>query len=71
MNSLSIICFKRKIRKFLNTSAHIEGLLHHRICLFETHFSCQHPLKGYIVVMLDAFPRSAGDHLAQNFLRKI
>jgi hypothetical protein len=22
-------------------------------------------------IMLDAFPRSAGDHLAQNFLRKI
>jgi hypothetical protein len=23
------------------------------------------------ITMLDAFPRSAGDHLAQNFLRKI
>jgi hypothetical protein len=32
-----------------------------------------YPTKYYckVYIMLDAFPRSAGDHLAQNFSRKI
>jgi hypothetical protein len=43
---LKIVAFKRTLRKFLNkVAAHIEGLIHPPICLFETLFSCQYPFR--------------------------
>jgi hypothetical protein len=41
-----VIAFKEMSRKFLNmVAAHIEGLRHPPICLFDTLFSCQCPFK--------------------------
>jgi hypothetical protein len=43
-NILKIAAFKRMIRKFSNiVVAHIKGLRHLPICLFETLFSCRYP----------------------------